>query len=389
MGEQDLVTQLLPTLARSLDGGFNLFDVMHHGTHEKQISNVFRWLLDAEETHGLGEAFADIFIGEVNRSLPDGEPLEPGGYWVRQEVNTAQDAGGMDIADLVLESKSTTIVVENYGTSDGHGHGYEQYLRYSQRDSRRGVVVMLCHQLDRSRLTRGWENAAVVTYQSVLEALRQALVNDRTYLRQCPEAFSLIDQMHRKYVKGRGPMEERKVLDFVVAMCDTGEAVRYSQNNIDRVAEQFASDLHEQARARFGEGRVLLQQVKDRLKSYSSTVLTRQLDAASSRTVVRKVAANYVGKWRWEVILPLETGDGPADDIQLIFGPSAWHTQHESAPNPLSDPDYTRIFVWRHSTKEFRQSEVSMQEVLDGLDPQDDRLRDEILALLNDSRALQ
>jgi len=30
-----------------------------------------------------------------------------------------------------------------------------------------------------------------------------------------------------------------------------------------------------------------------------------------------------------------------------------------------------------------------MQEVLDGLDPQDDRLRDEILALLNDSRARQ
>jgi len=52
MGE-DLVTQLLPTLARSLDASFNVFDVMHHGTHEKQVSNVFRWLLDAEGTHGL------------------------------------------------------------------------------------------------------------------------------------------------------------------------------------------------------------------------------------------------------------------------------------------------------------------------------------------------
>ena len=73
------------------------------------------------------------------------------------------------------------------------------------------------------------------------------------------------------------------------------------------------------------------------------------------------------------------------DDIQLIFGPSAWNTQRESAPNPLPDPDYSRIFVWRHSTKEFRQSEVSMQEVLDGLDHDDTRLRDEILGLLNDS----
>ena len=37
----DLVTELLPILGRSLDVGFNVFDVMHHGTHEKQISNVF------------------------------------------------------------------------------------------------------------------------------------------------------------------------------------------------------------------------------------------------------------------------------------------------------------------------------------------------------------
>lgn len=38
----DLVTALLPVLHRSLDARFNVFDVMHHGTHEKQISNVFR-----------------------------------------------------------------------------------------------------------------------------------------------------------------------------------------------------------------------------------------------------------------------------------------------------------------------------------------------------------
>jgi hypothetical protein len=38
----DLVTDLLPVLGRPLDRGFNVLDVMHHGSHEKQISNVFR-----------------------------------------------------------------------------------------------------------------------------------------------------------------------------------------------------------------------------------------------------------------------------------------------------------------------------------------------------------
>ncbi|MDC5696883.1 PD-(D/E)XK nuclease family protein [Intrasporangium calvum] len=382
----DLVTQLLPTLTRSLDVGFNVFDVMRHGTHEKQISNVFRWLLDANGTHGLGEAFADIFIAEVNRNLAGVEPLEAGGYWVRQEVNIAEESGGVDIADLVLESKSATLVIENYGASDGHGHGYEDYLQYSRRDGQRGAVVMLCHQLDRSRLTKGWENAAIVTYRSVLDSLREAIAEDREYQGKFPEAYSLIDQMHRKFVKGRGPVEDRQVLDFVVAMCETGEAARYSKNNIDQVTEQFASDLHEQARERFGEGRTLLQRVKDRLKAFSSAALKPQLDAAGPSNLVGRVAANYSGKWRWEVILPLETTDGTEDDIQLIFGPSAWHAQLESAPAPLAHPDYSRIFIWRHSTKQFRQSAVTLQEVLDGLNHEDTRLRDEILELLDHGR---
>ena len=115
-------------------------------------------------------------------------------------------------------------------------------------------------------------------------------------------------------------------------------------------------------------------------------MLKRQLDDARPPTVVRKVAANYVGKWRWEVILHLETTDSTSDDIQLIFGPSAWHTQHEAAPMPLADPDYSRIFIWRHSTREFRQSAVTLQEILDGLDHEDTRLRDEILELLDHGR---
>lgn len=379
----DLVLQLLPTLTRSLEVEFNIFDVMHHGTHEKQLSNVFRWLLKADGTHGLGEAFVEIFIDEVNRNLVGYEPLEPRGYWVRQEVNIAEETGG-DIADLVLESKSATLVIENYYTSDGHGHGYHQYARYSQRDGRRGAVVMLCQDVDRSRLSEGWDNAAVVTYQSVLGRLRQVVDADPRYRLEHPEPYSFIHQMHRKFGKGSGRMEDRKLLHFVVAMCDTGEAQRYSKNNIDQVTEQFAIDLQEQARERFGEGRELLQRVKDRLKTFSSEVLRHQLDDATSRNLVGRVAANYVGKWRWEVILHLQTAttEGTIDNIQLIFGPSAWHTQFESAPNPVDDPDYSRIFIWRHSTKQFRQSTVTLQEVLDGIHHEDLRLRDETLELL-------
>ncbi|HVH94574.1 MAG TPA: PD-(D/E)XK nuclease family protein, partial [Nocardioidaceae bacterium] len=55
------------------------------GTHEKQISNVFGWLLDTEGTHHLGDTFLRLFIEEVNRGLVGREPFEPAAYLDLQE----------------------------------------------------------------------------------------------------------------------------------------------------------------------------------------------------------------------------------------------------------------------------------------------------------------
>ena len=62
----DFVTALLPSLSKSLSATFNIFRVMHHGTHEKQLSNVFAWLLAADETHGLGDKVQTAFVERVN-----------------------------------------------------------------------------------------------------------------------------------------------------------------------------------------------------------------------------------------------------------------------------------------------------------------------------------
>ncbi|MGP5196196.1 PD-(D/E)XK nuclease family protein [Arthrobacter rhombi] len=150
-----LVTGMLPVFGRSLEPGFNVFDVMHHGFHEKQISNVSRWLLEADGSHRLGGTFMKILIDEVNSQKTGGEPLPDSGYWGRHEVNTAAVDEPTDIADLVLESDATVLVVENYFTSDGHAHSYDGYLAYGLRptayglrDGRRGVFVLLCRDGD-------------------------------------------------------------------------------------------------------------------------------------------------------------------------------------------------------------------------------------------------
>jgi hypothetical protein len=388
----DLATALLPVLSRSLEVRFNVFDVMHHGTHEKQISNVFGWLLDTEGTHQLGDTFLRIFIDEVNKGLAGCEPFTPATYLVLQEVNTSDAGVGRDIADLVLENHEAVIVVENYFTSDGHGHNYKRYSKYSRRDDRRGAVVLLCADENSSLQTEGWEDASVVTYGRLLGRLRDGLEGDHQYQQKHQEVYSFIDQMHRKFVKGRGHVEDRKVLDFVTAMCATGEAGRYGWRPHDTVAERFANDVAEQARERFEEGRELLHRVKDRLRNFSAEVLQGQLNETLGEGFVSGVSARYVGQYRWTVNFDVPD-DGPdigEHKLQLKFGPSAWYA-NEKAPTweQKVDPrvaDYSRLFLTRAGkVKEVRQSEVSLQEVLDGLESCDRRLHDEIVQLVRDS----
>lgn len=132
-----LLTVLAPMLTHRPQRRFNVFDVMHHGTHEKQLSNVFAWLLKADATHGLGSAFQRIFVEEVNRQLGEKgrEPIPDQAFGVRQEQNTAPVGEPADIADIVLDGDDTTIVIENYGVPDGHEHSYQGYLGYGARQT--------------------------------------------------------------------------------------------------------------------------------------------------------------------------------------------------------------------------------------------------------------
>lgn len=385
---EDLVTSLLAVLQSPTDQGFNVFNVMHHGTHEKQISNVFRWLLEPEGTHHLGDMFLRIFIDEINESLAGGAAFAPAPFLVLQEVNTAETGGVQDIADLVLSNDEATIVVENYFTSDGHGHSYDGYLRYSRRGGRQGAVVLLCGDRDSSVQTDGWEDAPVLTYGRLIDRLHTALEGDKQYRRQHPEAYAFIGQMHRKFVKGRGRVEDHQLLGFVTAMCTTGEARRYGERLHSSAAENFANDVAEQARERFEEGRELLQRVKGRMRNFSAEVLSKQLNATLGDGAVGKVSATYAGIYQWTINFdfPDNLATFGEAGLALKFGPSAWWAnEHDPRWTRTVDPgvaDYSHLFVTLAKTTQVQQSDVTLREVLDGLAPTDRRLHDEIVQMI-------
>lgn len=383
----DFVTMLLPGLSRSLGEQFNIFRVMHHGTHEKQLSNIFAWLLATDATHKLGDAFQRAFLARVNGQLRDDAQLPPSGYRVIQEVNTpgGEDIAGetgMDIADIVLSRSDAAVVIENYGTSDGHGHDYQRYLAHGATDGRATAVVLLCHRHEAHLQRDGWEQASVVTYADVLSDLQAHVERDGSWCRQHPDQLFFIRQMIQYFVKGPAAVDVDDQVSFIKAMCETGESARYGYRPRDRVTQEFAELVAEHARRQFEDSRTTLATVKDGLRRFARSVLVEQVNGAVNKGRIEKVVTKLVGQWEWCV--ELQRADAQPV-IYLEFGPTA-AVKNERVADPIHDPDYSRVFVSlrdeeRGGTSRMVQTEVRLAEVIGGLSREDGRLRDAVLSL--------
>ncbi|MFE7629141.1 PD-(D/E)XK nuclease family protein [Kocuria sp. NPDC057446] len=382
------VTALVPMLSRSLAEEFNVFRVMHHGTHEKQLSNVFAWLLAADATHGLGDAFQRIFLERINADPLIDKQLPSTGYRVAQEVDTRRDeeaAGGqvgMDIADIVLSRQDAAVVIENYWTSDGHCHGYHRYLAHAVGRGRAAAVVLLCHRREAHRQRCGWEEAVVVTYAEVLGDLHAHVDRDPAWRRRHPDQFFFIQQMIRQFVEGPAAVNLDDQISFIKAMCETGESARYGYQAQDLAAQEFADLVAEHARRQMEDSRKTLAKAKTGLQGFARTTLTDQVNEKVERGQVQKVEANLKGIWQWCVVLHRADAQ---PTILLVFGPTAV-VENESAPEPVSDPDYSRVFVTlkaagQQGLKRIVQTDVSLEEAINGLSQDDDRLRDAVLAV--------
>lgn len=383
------VTALLPSLSKSLAEQFNIFRVMHHGTHEKQLSNVFAWLLTTEATHGLGDTFQRIFLAHINIVLPMGGMLPESGYRVVQEADTRSSneiAAGvvMDIADIVLSRPDAAVVVENFETSDGHGHDYQRYLAHGTAGGRPAAVVLLCHRHDINRLRDGWEQAILVTYADLLTDLHAHVHRDQQWQDRHPEQHFFLRQMIQHFVEGAAAVNVDDQIRFIKTMCETGESARYGHRPQERAAQEFSDLVAEHARRQFEDSRTTLASVKDKLRSFARTLLTDQLNASPTHGTFEKVTTRFVGQWEWCVELQ-RRAEQPA--VFLEFGPTAV-VENARLPLPLSDPDYSRVFITLQAPtgegiSQIVQTGVSLSDVLNGLESDDYRLRDAVLLVID------
>lgn len=386
-----LLIDLLPLMSQSTAPQFNVFDVLHHGTHEKQLSNGFRWILEIGGTHNFQDLGQRLFIDLLNSGCAREEPLPMDRYSVRQEVNTSGSAAPEDIADIVLEGETTVIVIENFHTSDGHGHGYHTYLDFGRRGGKSATVVLLCAEENRSLLTLGWEQARVITYEQFLAPLFKALSQDSQYTVRNPDQYAFIRQMYLKLAGSNGHVDKKRALDFVIAMCETGEAQRYQAKDKGLASETFANDMAQQAREHFDHGRETLHAIKSYLRSYGDRVLRQQLQSTLGYEVVTKVSAEYSGIYQWTINFKGNRSRGSAEELlfQIKFGPSAWHANERDGhwetwdtKVEITKADYSSLFLTDPKRRLIIQSFVSLHDVLSALPTDDTRLHDEIILLL-------
>lgn len=385
------VTALVPSLSKSLEEQFNVLTVMHHGTHEKQRSNIFAWLLDSQGTHKLEDRFQRIFIAQLNSKMPSGVQLPSHNYLVTTEVNTLADGKkGGDIADIVLTSDTARVVIENYDISDGHGHSYHGYLNFGTEGGRQGVVVLLCETYQQHRQTQGWEQAIVITYAELLDELKRVIAKDKTWLCAHPSQNFFITQLFEHYVEGPKVMDTNQTLAFLKAMSETGESQRYGKNNEkgeDTQAEEFAQILAQHARNQFVQGREVLSTIKTNLKSFIDKQLLHQINQTLGEKIVTGTKVPS-GLHQWYVRLEGDSEkyfDGMV--AGLIFGPSAAEYNLKYTTPPIESPDFGKVFV-RVLTGELRkgnllgllfETDVDLAEVYAGLASDDYRLRDAVL----------
>lgn len=131
-----------------------------------------------------------------------------------------------------------------------------------------------------------------------------------------------------------------------------------------------------------------LARAKQILSSYCRATLREQVNDAMGAEVLGEVYGRRAGLYLWGVSFRSLPADQAAHGrdfvVHLELGPTAWvalnRDQWKAAG--IADPDYTRIFILAEGSDKAVQSEVSLNDLIEGLATDDYRLRDEIIRLL-------
>lgn len=229
----------------------NIFDILKISTNEIRHSNVLAWLLDANESHGLGDIFVRNLISQFVQRNNDLEQdkifklttTDFYSYTVLREWKHF---------DLFLYSKAEkiAIIIENKVLSGETGNQlttYKDYLDTNFTDYEKFFIFLTPDGTPPSEGNIDWKT---LTYQNVVDALDTDLVRKNAV----PKAIAIINDylntLRRNVVKDQELIE----------ICD--KIYKKHKDALDLIY-QYKTD----------ENRLILEYVRDMLVSKGSLIV--------------------------------------------------------------------------------------------------------------------
>lgn len=181
---EDITTQFA-----HFDKTSNIFSIFKHEGHEDANSNILAWLLDANEKHGLKEAFIMALIEKLNEGQDDAQGREHHidstafnkSNVYREYAFTDEDKKARRIDILIKTENSTNIlVIENKIYSSEHTGQLLAYMNhikkvYGEKSAVTFVKLSPCGDLPSQDIseTRGEDGWKVLSYADILSCLLQ------------------------------------------------------------------------------------------------------------------------------------------------------------------------------------------------------------------------
>lgn len=158
----------------------NIFSIFKHEGHEDANSNMLAWLLDANEKHGLKDAFIMALIEKLNiDSTPFKTAKVYREYTFTDEDEKDKKARRIDIL-IKTENSTNILVIENKIYSSEHTGQLLAYMNhikkvYGEKSAVTFVKLSPCGDLPSQDIskTRGEDGWKVLSYADILSCLLQ------------------------------------------------------------------------------------------------------------------------------------------------------------------------------------------------------------------------
>ena len=94
---------------------FNLFDVLRNAEYEIRHSNVLAWLLDPDESHGIGNAFLREFVRYLHERADDANVARMPEIFGDEphRIRVARELDDVDVTIFVEEPANVLVAIEN------------------------------------------------------------------------------------------------------------------------------------------------------------------------------------------------------------------------------------------------------------------------------------